>query len=175
MLTTLTIALIGAGGAILGGLLNGAYQHLLDWLNRPVLHIDYAGSDANLVSAEYKKGDINVAEIYVRARVTNTGRTIAKGCRVFLVALKEVHASGTTATSWHDSTSLAWAGHDFIPRNVPRDVRFYVDVLKISKHSPGWSFPVERFFASQANLKTYRGRYRFGLMVTGENAAARHM
>jgi hypothetical protein len=37
----LTAALIGAGAAIGGGLLTGAYQHLRDWFSQPVLRIDY--------------------------------------------------------------------------------------------------------------------------------------
>jgi hypothetical protein len=61
----------------------------------------------------------DVAEIYIRARVRNTGRRTAKGALVFLTSLEEVHTSGNTPTSLHDSMPLAWAGWTFMPRDIP--------------------------------------------------------
>jgi len=172
MTDNLKIGLVGAGGAVIGGLLNGAYQHALDWFRQPQLRIDYEGTEANKVDVEYQQGDKSIAEVYIRARVRNTGRRIARGCRVFLVALNEVHSSGaTTQTVLRDSLVLAWAGYHFEPRDVPRGVEFFADVMRVSKHQPGWLFSVERLFASHARLKDYRGTYRFCLMVTGDNTS----
>lgn len=46
-------ALIGAGAAIAGGLISGAYQHARDWYNQPKLKIDSEESAANKVDSEY--------------------------------------------------------------------------------------------------------------------------
>jgi hypothetical protein len=167
---TLTGALIAGISAVAGGLLNGAYQHLRDRLARPKVVIDFQGTEANQVTSEYKIGEKVVSEIYIRARVRNTGHHVAKSCRVFVAALTEVHASGTTPTSLKDAKQLAWAGYDFSPLDVPRGVDFYVDVVRVSKSDPGWLFSVQKLFASQTQLKAYRGTYRFRLLVTADNA-----
>jgi hypothetical protein len=178
MTQTTEIALVGAGsalvGGLLGGLLSGAYQHCRDWFSRPKLQIDYKETSANKVEIAYKKDDsTDVADIYIRARVRNTGRRTAKGAQVFLTSLKEVHPSGsTTATSFHDSMPLSWAGWNFKPRDIPpaSSVHFYVDLMRVSKHQPRWFFTVENLLSSHAGLENYSGTYRFQLTLTADNA-----
>ncbi len=168
MSDTLTVALVSGGAAIAGGLLSGAYQHARNHWTRPKLQVDYEGSDGNKVDSEIKKGEKVVSEIYIRVRVRNGGRSVAKGCRLFLTALHEVHVSGVTQTNWYDSMPLPWAGWDFTPRDVPSGPEFYVDVVKVSKDYSDWIF--FKLFASQTNLKNYRGTYRFRLLATADNA-----
>jgi hypothetical protein len=170
---TVTIALIGAGAAIIGSLLSGAYQHWRDWHTRPILQIDYEETPANKVETSQKKSDgTEAGNVYIRVRVRNTGRRTAKGSLVFLTSLKEVHPSGTTATAFFDSMPVAWPGWNFVPRDIPPapDVHFYVDVVRVSKEQRGWEFCVESMFTSHAALKNYSGTYRFRLMVTADNA-----
>jgi hypothetical protein len=155
----------GAGAAIAGGLLSGAYQHFRDLYEEPKLQIDYEGTDANKVETDN--------EIYIRARVRNAGRRTAKGARVFLTSLKEVQPSGTILpTSLYDSKPLAWSGWTFAPRDIPpaSRVHFYVDLTRVSKHEQGWLFSVEQLFASQTALQKYSGTYRFQLTLTADNA-----
>ncbi len=174
--TTGTIAAISAGsallGGILGGLLNGAYQHFFDWYYGPKLQIDYEGTEANQVSSVHKdKADKDVEEIYIRARVQNTGRRrLAKSCRVFLTAITEVHTSGIMPTAFHDPMPLAWPLNDFDPRDVPVGIPFYVNIMRVSKNEPGWMFSVQQMFASHAPLRDYKGTYRLQLTVTADNA-----
>ena len=167
---TLTTAFIAGGAAIAGGLLNGAYQHLRDHLARPRLVIDFEGTEANMEEVEYKDGDRAVSEIYIRARVRNAGHEVAKGCRVFIASLTEVHPSGIMPTRLHDAKQLAWAGYDFSSLDVPPGVDFYVDIARVSKNNSGISLSVQRLFASQAGIKNYRGIYRFRLLATADNA-----
>ncbi len=172
------IGLIAAGsallGGLLGGLLSGAYQHLRDWLDRPRLEIDYEGNAANKTEANYTRKDgTAVAEIYIRVRVRNMGRSTAKRALVFLTSLKEVHPSGTVPTSYHDSLPLSWPGWDFVPRDIPPapGVNFYVDLMKVSKDPPGqWIFCVQR--SPGDDLKNYSGVYRFEVTATADNAEA---
>ena len=154
-------------GGLLGGVLSGVYNHLRDGREQPKLLIDYAGGDANRVEVELASG---ISEIYVRARVRNTGVRVARNCLVFLTALKEVHPSGTTPTTLHDAMPLAWAGWNFTPRDVPQGVEFYVDLMRVSKQTTGWQISVQQLYASHANLKQYSGTYRFQLTVTADNA-----
>jgi hypothetical protein len=160
----ITAAIIGAVGGLSGGLFSGAYQHLRDWLTRPQLLIDYEGKEgANQVTVS--------DTIYIRARVKNNGRQIARSCRVFWTGLEEVHPSGaTTEAPFHDPLVLEWAGWSFVLLDVPAGVSFYVDVLRVLKDQPGWKFSVKYLFTSEEHLVDYRGTYRFHLMVTADNA-----
>ena len=49
-------------------------------------------------------------------------------------------------------------------------MHFFVDLLRVSKHDPGWLLSVGQLFSSQGSLKTYSGTYRFQLTVTADNA-----
>jgi len=171
MTNEMKLALISGGAAVIGGLVTGFFRWAVDRFNRPRLTIDYEGGDANLVHVDYQSGNTNIANIYIRARVRNQGRRMARRCRVFLTGLEEVHPSGqTTQTSYRDSIALPWAGDQFGTRDVPRGVEFYVDILWVSKHDPGWRFLVETLFANYIGLQNYGGTYRFHLLVTADDA-----
>jgi hypothetical protein len=106
-------------------------------------------------------------------RVRNIGSETSKNARVFLTSLKEVHQSGvTTPTSLHDATPLPWAGWDFEPRDLPPspEANHYVDLMRVSKHEPGWIICAQQVFADQAKLRRYRGTYRFHVTLTADNA-----
>jgi hypothetical protein len=110
--------------------------------------------------------------IYVRVRVQNRGTGIAKTCQVYLISLKEVLPGGNIVpTALDDSKALAWAGWKFSPMDVPPGATCYADVVRVSKDDSGWLFSVEQLFASQQELKNYRGTYRFTVMVVGDNAS----
>jgi hypothetical protein len=178
MTETTEIALVGAAsalfGGILGGVLSGVFQLTRDWFLRPRLRIDYIGQDPNKIDVDFKKDDgTHVANVYIRARVRNIGRRPAKGALVFLTSLKEVHRSGkTTETSFHDSVALSWAGWNFEPRDIPPApvVCFYVDLIRVSKHEPGWNFSAKRLFGNEAAIKSYSGTYRCQLTLTADDA-----
>jgi hypothetical protein len=130
------------------------------------LQIDYKGIDgANKVETE--------SDVFIRARVRNIGSETYKNARVFLTSLKEVHQSGvTTPTSLHDATPLPWAGWDFKPRDLPPspDANHYVDLMRVSKHEPGWIICAQQVFADHDKLKRYRGTYRFHVALCADNA-----
>jgi hypothetical protein len=171
-MTELQAALIGGGAAIAGGLLTGAYENLRDWLARPILRVDCdTNSPATRVENEYMAGQVKKEEVYIRARVRNIGRRPARNCRVYLTKLSEVKGTSLGDTVFKDARPISWAGWDFLPRVVPKGVDFYVDVARVSKQTRGWILPLERLFASEENLKSYSGTYRFHLLVTSDNAS----
>ena len=57
-----------------------------------------------------------------------------------------------------------------MPIDLPKGVEFYVDLMRVSKDYGGWDFSVQHLFADQQSLKSYKGTYRFRLMVTSDNA-----
>jgi len=171
MTEQLKIGFIALAGAVTGGLVTGFYSHARDLLTRPRLSLDYADDKAHFVDLNYVKNGVDISAVYVRVRARNGGRRVAKGCRVFLTGLEEVQPAGTRpAELFHDSLLLGWPGADFAPRDIPRGVDFYVDVVRVSKHNPDFLFCVKEMFGNQAELGNYRGTYRFHILITAENA-----
>ena len=159
------------GGGLVGGLVSGFYQHVRDRIQRPILKLDYQAKDGlNKVEVSYKESERSVDDIYVRVRLRNHGRSIARKCIVYLTAIEEVYASAQTPTAFAEAIPLAWPLYKFGPRDVPTGPDFYVDLVRISKRDSGWNFCVEKLFASHAGLKTFKGTYRFHLMATADNA-----
>jgi hypothetical protein len=168
----LRIALVGAAGGVTGGLVTGFYSHARAWFTSPRLSVDYANDDAHFIDFDAVNWEgKEISAVYVRVRIRNIGRRVARGCRVFLVGLEEVHPAGTTPTNLHDALVLGWpGGQDFEPRDIPPGVSFYADLASVSKHVAGWHFCVKETYADHRRLPQYRGTYRFHVLVTADDA-----
>src|SRR5579863_9819764 len=107
----LTIAAIGAGAAIVGGLVTGAYGHARDHFRRPILRIDYDdNSEANKITVKYNRHGQEVEEVIIRARITNQGKTPARKCIVYLTSVAELINNKESSTNYFDSNQLPWPG-----------------------------------------------------------------
>jgi hypothetical protein len=170
------IGVIGAGaallGSIIGGLLTGSFEYFRQKVTKPKLTLDYIGGSANKIESSFEINGKQVTEIFIRARLRNTGVRVARDCRVYLVAVTEVDHTSTHETSFRDSMVLAWPGwpQDFTSRVLPRGIDAYVNVVSVSKNEAGWRFHVKNLFASQQELKNYKGTYRLTLLATADNA-----
>src|ERR1700722_13592830 len=139
--------------------------------SQPLLEVDYEGTDGNRVDAHYKNKDqVDVNDIYIRVRVRNVGGRTAKGARVFLTGLWEVHESQPPRIRLNDTLLLPWAGWAFEPRDIPPEITFYADVVRVSKNKAGWILSA-KWVPPNAALETYSGTYRFQVKVTADNAA----
>jgi len=171
---------------ILPGLVTGLFAGLFgrlveDWWFRPKLVIDFISkNDAFTRRVTWKEDSIDVTGLYIRARVQNCGRRIAKSSRVYLIGLEEVHPSGkTTDTEFFDSFILPWPGrhydsHAYDPRDISPGVAQFVDVVSFSDkktdNNHGWIMCYKEKFSSLRKLPDYRGTYRFTVLVTGDGA-----
>ena len=173
-MTEIEAVLIGGGSAVIGGLVSGFYQHVRDSYNRPLLHMDYRGDATNKISSTHETSDGTLASnVFIKVRVKNRGHLTAKGCRVFLASLTKVLPSERQPTVLLDSKQLAWAGVNFLPRDIPKGVNFYVDLVNVSKlpGKKGWHFFIEPgLFGEQMEIERYQGTYHFSLVVTSDNA-----
>ena len=172
----LLAACIGAGAAIVGGLVTGAYEHLRDRISRPRLVLDFPDNGATRLESTYTVKEREVTEIFIRVRVRNVGRRVARGTRVYLVGVEEIQHAGVTQTAYKDSMPLSWPGYpkDFNPRDLQRGIHAYTNVVSVMKHEAGWHFHVPQLFASQQNLKDYSGTYRLTLLATADEAEPYH-
>jgi hypothetical protein len=141
------------------------------WMTSPNLKLDYLDSPANKPTAVYKEKEQTIEEIFIRVRLRNTGRRVARDCRVFLISVSEVIEGNVHKASFHDSMELAWPGYprDFAPRPIPKGIDAYVDVVSVRKNESGWRFHIKRSFSSQP-FKDYKGNYRLKILATADNA-----
>ena len=176
----LAAAELGAGaavfGGIIGGMLSGAYQHMRERYKRPVLTLDFQDSSAHGPRSPYmpdthwhEDGELR-PWLVVRAKVANTGRSSAKGCRVFLLALNEIHEGKITPSDFQNPMALPWPGWDFESRDMPQQVSSYVDVVRFRKDVGLWNFPFRNYPGDLRLLDGYTGTYRFQVIFTADNA-----
>jgi hypothetical protein len=174
----LKIALVGMAGGVIGGGVSGVYQHVREWLTRPRLSVDYETDKAHFVDFDYvKPNGHDISAVYVRVRIRNLGWGVAKDCRVFLTRLEEVRQSratptAATPTALNEALVLGWpGGTNFEPQDIPRGPHFYADVVSVSKLTPDWRFAVREMHANYLEkLPTFRGTYRFHVLVTCDDA-----
>ncbi len=114
---------------------------------------------------------------YLRIRVTNERRPLAKSCRAFLVAVEERdNQSRFSPTIYCDSIPLAWScqgeKQSYLPLDLPNGVAQFVDVISTRKpQGQPASFRPEiqvmplRYF----DLFQRHGTLRFTVQVSGEN------
>jgi hypothetical protein len=170
---TLQAARIGAGAAILGGIvagvLSGAYQHFRDWYTRPRLKLEFDANSDKFEAAWTSGGSFD--GVLIRVSLRNQGQTVAQNCRVFVTSLTSRHPSGSTPTTFTGSRQIAWAGWDFEPRSVQNGIVFYLDLARFSKETSGWQFTFKETRAKDEELKKYTGTYRFRLAAVADNCA----
>ena len=166
---------IGAVGAVFGGLVTGAFQLLARSLTRPRLKLDFLGDDANLSQSTYMQNGQEITQKFVRARLRNKGRRVARNCRVFLVGIEEVHPSGTAPTKFQDAMPLAWpeSPREYAPHDIPKGVNAYVDVVGVTTNQTRWRFHVKELLGDKQSrelLTTHKGTYRLKLVATADYA-----
>jgi len=177
LISSFVSLLAGVFLALLGYIFGKSSERIADLseavalVSQPALEVDYEGAEGNRVEAHYKNKDqVDVNDIYIRVRVRNVGGRTAKGARVFLTDLQEVHTPHSSRTRLHDTLPLPWAGWAFEPRDIPPGITFYADVVRVSKNKAGWIFSA-KWVPSDAELATYSGTYRFKVKATADNAA----
>jgi hypothetical protein len=155
------------------GLFSGLLGRLVEeWRYRPRLVVEFIPEEGGFrTEGTWKNEDgTQITEIYIRARVRNVGRRIAKKCRPYMIRLEEVHTSGTTQTPFCDSAVLRWPRADYEPRDIPNGINCFFDVVGVLKNRPGWRFKFseKEMVSDYAALPKYEGTYRFTVLVTGD-------
>ncbi len=110
--------------------------------------------------------------IYLRFRVENTRRALAKSCRAYLVNVERRGPSGTfEATNYAESLQLAWASHEDAPfeaLDLPKDVPHFVDVVSSRQTSEALQPSVRSWPARYQGVFSDPGEYRVTIVVCGD-------
>lgn len=113
---------------------------------------------------------------YVRVKVENEGRGLAKSCRAFLVKVEEANANGEfKETIYADSLQLKWScrseGTEYDPIDLPKGVPQFVDVVSTDKKDAAFyihtSPPPPNRYESLFKVSPHR-RFRFAVLIGGD-------
>lgn len=115
---------------------------------------------------------------YIRVKVTNKKRNVARGCRAYLINIeKENNGRKFEQTSFCDSIPLAWSnqklGEQYNGINLSKGVNQFVDIIATFPHTEFLDY-----FEPQLKVRPLRyeplfreiGVFRFTIQVATENA-----
>lgn len=167
---------IALGGAI--GFLSAIFAApIRDLIYRPKLELSFSGEeDCIAETSESTEIDSKIREswdaIYLRVRVQNKSKRIAKSCIAYLVGVEKQDEHGDfVSTIYVDSIPLAWSCRGeaaYSEIDIPYGTSQYVDVLKTSDRQdfvfPRWPLFPHRY----VSLFNKEGTYRLTVLVAGD-------
>jgi hypothetical protein len=129
----------------IGVILGIGIREVWDSIRRPTLRASFDvrddGCKAHTVIGEDKSGE----GFYIRAKVVNTKRLMAKSCRAFLVNVEQRNARGefeSLKPKYDDSLTLTWSSQPGTlgqePIDIPPGVTLYVDIVSTDKRVEGY-------------------------------------
>ncbi len=109
-------------------------EPLRRWLFRPVLRLSFEKNDTCVAHTPVQNGGKEHEAYYIRLKVENTTRPLAKACRAFLIGVEEQGKNGVwIPTIYADSLPLAWSCQERREARKPLDLPFgvaqFVDVV----------------------------------------------
>jgi hypothetical protein len=159
-----------AAVALVSGLFSGLLgRRFEEWLYRPRLKVEFFPSEGGFrTEGKWKtKEGTELVEIYIRARVSNTRSRVAKQCQPYLVKLEKVNPLDTT--TYYDSLVLPWPKRDYVPRDIPKGVYHFFDVVGVFRNGrPGWRIKWQEQFTNLDDMSNHSGTYRFTVLVAGD-------
>ncbi len=112
---------------------------------------------------------------YIRLRVVNTRRFIAKDCSSYLVNIEKEEEGKFSKTEYCDSIPLAWSCQGekdrFVPLDIPKGVNQYIDVLNTRMYSDSFNPQIMAIPFRYQPLFKEKGKFRFTVEVCAENIA----
>jgi hypothetical protein len=166
--------LITVGSFILGFLSAVFVDPFREWLFRPKLQLSF-DNDSRCVARTPERGNGQEREaIYIRVRVENAKRRLAKQLKAYLVNVEIKNNNGEFEQSiYADSIQLAWSCRPLDARldpiDLPKGIDQYADVIATNNYSNRYAlqiFPLpyryEQLFNNDPKI------LRFTIQVSGD-------
>jgi hypothetical protein len=140
----------------------------------PKLKVEFIEGDKGFITDTKEKG---VTEAhYVRVKVINTGRQIAKQCRAYLVNVEKWNTSTNKfePTIYCDSLQLAWSARAnteeaYSPLDMPRDINQFIDIVSTRRPEIDYKIMVYAHLYRYEPLFKEHGKFRYTVVVSGDN------
>lgn len=154
------------------------------WLFSPTLalsfeeSLDYkARTPEQVIDQDPKQSTVQIHSTheaeYVRIKVINTSRPLAKEIRAYLVGIEKKQADGTFASTLYcDSIPLAWScrgDQAYGPIDLPNGVSQFIDVVTVRSISSAFRLEVKPMPQRYVGFLQDQGTFRFTVQVSGEN------
>jgi hypothetical protein len=174
MADTSSLLIGGAIGFISAVLAPIVVEPLKHCVFGPKLKVDFIEGDRGFIT-DTKENGVTDAH-YVRVKVLNTGRQIAKQCRAYLVNVEKWNKSTGKfePTIYCDSLQLAWSARAnteeaYRPLDMARDINQFIDIVSTRR--------IKRDYKVMTNPHLYRyeplfkehGKFRYTVLVSGDN------
>ncbi len=162
---------IGFVSAVLAPIVVEPVKH---WVFGPKLKVIFIEDDRGFITDTKEKG---VTEAhYVRVKVLNTGRQIAKQCRAYLVNVEKWNTSTDKfePTIYCDSLQLAWSARAnieeaFRPVDMPKDISQFVDIVSTRRPESDYKVMTNTHLYRYEPLFKEHGKFRYTVVVSGDN------
>ena len=163
-------------GALVGFFIAVFAEPLRQKLFKPVLDVEFVDDSPDYVTLTPESG--NNEAYYIRVKVTNKKRILARDCRAYLINIEKKDGKGDfLPTIYCDSIQLAWSlqnqGEQYRGIDIAKDVNQFVDIIKTTKtRNDANSFYPQIMVTPfrYENLFGETGTFRFTIQVSAANA-----
>jgi len=185
---TLSLLIGGAIGFVSAVLAPILVEPLRHWVFGPKLKIEFIEGDRGFKTDTKENVIVNDPQMsetpihtvtdayYIRVRVTNTGRQIAKQCRAYLVNVEKWNKSTSKfePTIYCDSLQLAWSARGTVeeayrPLDLPKLINQFVDIVSTRKIEAKYRIETNPKLKRYAKLFKEHGKFRYTVQVSGDN------
>ncbi len=182
MPTEIELLATAVGSALGGGVLAVGGQELVRCWKRPRLHLSFEDKTAFFARtpinwpndlANPAAGTTEYEAIYVRAKVVNGGRSIARDCRAYMSQITCHKLDGSVERiEEQDAIPLSWSLNPdlFRPIDIPVGINQFVDIaFTISKEQPPKLYPSGNFPNRFRRSWNNPGTFEIDLIVTAQD------
>jgi hypothetical protein len=168
--TSLVAPLVGFLGGFATAILA---EPLRQRLFRAKLKLEFGQSSDFITPAVIRGEGYEYKARYIRIRVRNVKRHLARSCRAFLVNIEKQNEQGVFGqTQYYDSVQLEWSAQPedrFSAIDLPYGVNKYIDLLQTQSTSNTFD-PCTEFFSFWLadELLRQTGTFRFTILVSGD-------
>jgi len=132
------VTAVGTLAAVVVALIVAFFPSIRRWYNRPILKIEFENREPFCRHSSMTQSGLNVLGYWVRLRVRNVGRSLARGCEGKLVRI--TNPSDSIDRPDFDPTILHWVGTawDKLDNSIgiSKDEYEYLDVLYVMNGRP---------------------------------------
>ena len=165
MVDNLSLLIGGAIGFVSAVLAPIVVEPLKRCFFDPKLKVEFIEGDRGFIT-DTKENGVTDAH-YVRVKVLNTGRQIAKQCRAYLVNFEKWNTSTGEfePTIYCDSLQLAWSARAntkeaYLPLDMPRDINQFIDIVSTRRPKSDYKIMVDPRLYRYEPLFKEDGKFR---------------